>query len=153
MMYGLQTRVSKEINHKIVKQLMKKKSTHFSSKIKEFDNLKKILANFIKKNYSYVSYVLGGFKEIHDQSIKLDIPLLNHDDSCYLCAKINKKTQKFGFFSKFFKKTKTEDNISHYLTTDVKNEENYQSETTQGPDMNENLLDKKFFKISSKTIN
>jgi len=149
-MYGLQTRVSKEINEKIVKQLLKKKPEHFSSKIKEFDNLRKIISNFIKKNYSYVSFVLGGFKEIHDQSIKLDIPLLNHDDSCYLCANINKKTQKYGFFSKIFKKTKTEDNIAHYHTTDHKNYHNYQSETTQGPDKSENLIDKNISKISSK---
>jgi hypothetical protein len=160
MMYGLQTRVGKEINHKIVKQLLKKdKSKNFSLKIKEFDNLKKLIANFVKKNFSYISYVYGGFKEIHEQSIKQDIPLLNHDETCYLCKKNRKKTQKVGFFSKLFKKNKTEDNINayyqssknqhvengHYISHNfntVVSKENFEN-------INEISLDKKDLNISS----
>lgn len=104
MMYGLQTRVSKEINFKIVKSLIKKdKSKRMNLRIKEYDNLKRIITEFIKKNFCYVSYVYGGFKEIHEQSMKYNIPLLNHDDNCYICKKNRKKNQKMGFFAKIFK--------------------------------------------------
>jgi hypothetical protein len=111
MMYGLQTRVYKEINSKLVKQQIKKdKSKRLQIKIKEFDNLKKIINSFMSKNYPYISYVHGGFKEIHEQSLKYNIPLLNHDDSCYICKKNRKKNHKKGFFSKLFKNEKTEKN-------------------------------------------
>lgn len=111
MMYGLQTRVYKEINSKLVKQQIKKdKSKRLQIKIKEFDNLKKIINSFMSKNYPYISYVHGGFKEIHEQSLKYNIPLLNHDDSCYICKKNKKKNHKKGFFSKLFKNEWTEKN-------------------------------------------
>jgi hypothetical protein len=111
MMYGLQTRVYKEINSKLVKQQIKKdKSKRLQIKIKEFDNLKKIINSFMSKNYPYISYVHGGFKEIHEQSLKYNIPLLNHDDSCYICKKNRKKNHKKGFFSKLFKNEWTEKN-------------------------------------------
>lgn len=111
MMYGLQTRVYKEINSKLVKQQVKKdKSKRLQIKIKEFDNLKKIINSFMSKNYPYISYVHGGFKEIHEQSLKYNIPLLNHDDSCYICKKNRKKNHKKGFFSKLFKNEWTEKN-------------------------------------------
>jgi hypothetical protein len=107
-MYGLQTRVSKEINTKLVKQLIKKdKSKRMQVMIKEFDNLKKLVTSFLNKNYPYVSYVYGGFKDIHEQSLKYNIPLLNHDDNCFMCRRNRKKNQKKGFFAKFFR---TKDN-------------------------------------------
>jgi hypothetical protein len=159
MMYGLQTRVGKEINHQIVKHLLKKeKIKNFSLKIKEFDNLKKLIANFVKKNFSYISYVFGGFKEIHEQSIKQDIPLLNHDETCYICKKNRKKTQKVGFFSKLFKKNKTEDNLSAYYQTAKNNyiDRRQIRDNNQTVDKKEKLkqinefsVDKKDFNISS----
>lgn len=107
MIYGLQTRVSKEINIKILKSHVKKdKSKKVAIRIKELDNLKKLIRSLMKKNYKYISYVHGGFKEIHDQSIKYNIPLLNHDESCHMCKKNQKKNHKVGFFSKLFKNDK-----------------------------------------------
>ncbi len=119
MMYGLQTRVNKEINTKLVRQQVKKdKSKRLQLKIKEFDNLKKIIASFMSKNYSYVSFVFGGFKEIHEQSLKYNIPLLNHDDSCYICKKNRKKNNRKGFFSKLFKNDKKKEEFQTIRTSE-----------------------------------
>jgi len=159
MMYGLQTRVGKEINQKVVKQILKKdKTKKFSLRIREFDNLKKLIAIFVRKNFSYVSYVYGGFKEIHEQSLKLEIPLLNHDETCYLCRKNRKKTQKVGFFTKLFKKNKTDDNLAaNYHTAKPKileksfNKENYLTENNQtNKKLDEFTIDHKELNISSK---
>lgn len=121
MMYGLQTRVSKVINDKLVQQILKKeKSSRMQIKIKEFDNLKKLVKIFLHKNYPYVSFAYGGFKDIHEQSIKYNIPLLNHDDNCYLCKKSRKRHQKVGFFSKLFKSDLKKDGI-HSNSTSLKN--------------------------------
>jgi hypothetical protein len=125
MLYGLQTRISKEINPKVVKNSMKKdKSKRLPLKIREYDNLKKLINNFMKKNFSYISYVHGGFKEIHDQSLKFEIPLLNHDDSCYICRK-NKKKDKKGFFNKLFRSDKSNIYISNFKESNtISNKEN-----------------------------
>ena len=118
MMYGLQTRVNKEINTKLVRQQIKKdKSKRLQLKIKEFDNLKKIITSFMSKNYSFVSFVFGGFKEIHEQSLKFNIPLLNHDDSCYICKKNRKKNNRKGFFSKLFKNDKKKEPVFQTIRT------------------------------------
>lgn len=104
MMYGLQTKISKEINTKLVSQSIKRdKSKKIPIRIKEFDILRKLIACFLKKNFAYISYVQGGFKDIHEESIKYNIPLLNHDDSCSLCTKTRKKNQNKGFFSNLFR--------------------------------------------------
>jgi hypothetical protein len=104
-MYGLQTRISKEINLKIVKTILKKdkKSKKLTIRLKEYDNIKKLIIQLLKKNYCYISFAYGGFKEIHEQSLKFNIPLLNHDESCQICKKNRKKTQKIGFFTKLFR--------------------------------------------------
>jgi len=45
----------------------------------------------MKKKYKYVSYVFGGFEKIHEESIRYHIPLLDHDENCFLCKKKNPK--------------------------------------------------------------
>ena len=136
MMYGLQTRVSKEINPKLVKQWIKKdKSKRAHIRVKEFDNFKKLITSFMKKNFSYVSYVYGGFKEIHEQSLKFNIPLLNHDDNCYICRKNRKKTQKKGFFSKLFQRGFKENKNKPNAITDTNS--NAQINQSEGENKNE----------------
>jgi hypothetical protein len=74
----------------------KNKSKYVETKLKEYDNFKKLITNFIKKKYKYVSYVHGGFEKIHEESLKFKIPLLNHDDNCYLCKKKIKRKDSFS---------------------------------------------------------
>jgi hypothetical protein len=120
MMYGLQTRINKEINVKTLKShLRKDKSNRATNRIKEYDNLKKIIKKFIKEDFPYISYVYGGYKDIHDESIKYSIPLLNHDDSCYLCLKKQRKSEKFGFFTKIFKKKEERVNTRSMIETQI----------------------------------
>ena len=88
MLYGLQSKTDKELDLKILKTyLTKNKSKYIQPKLKEYDNFRKLIYNFMKKKYKYVSYVYGGFDKIHDESIKYKIPLLNHDENCFLCKK------------------------------------------------------------------
>jgi hypothetical protein len=100
---GLQTKVNKEMNVNLINKILKNdKSKLVQIKIKEYDTMKRLINQFLMKNYPYVSFAYGGFKEIHEMSLKFNIPLLNHDDNCYLCEKNSKKSIKKGFFSKLF---------------------------------------------------
>lgn len=112
MIYGIQTKITKEINlKKLTKIITKKNANKVNSRLKEYDNIKKLIHNFLKKNYKFVSFVHGGFKDIHDESLNFNIPLLNHDESCSICMKKNKKNkQKSGFLFKLFGKSKKDKN-------------------------------------------
>ncbi len=111
MTYGIQTKVNKEINLKNLKNyILKKNADKVNMKLKEFDNLKRLVHNFLKKNYKYISFVFGGFADIHDESLKFNIPLLNHDENCRICKKKTKKKKKYSFISKLFGKNKKDKN-------------------------------------------
>lgn len=125
MIYGIQTKVTKEINLKSLKSMLSKKNANkINMKLKEYDNLKKLIHNFLKKNYKFISFVFGGFAEIHDESLKYNIPLLNHDENCSICKKKNKKTKKYGFLSKLFGKPKKEKNSNRYRDSFIGEESN-----------------------------
>ena len=86
--YQFTTRKTKVINSKLVSKVS---NAEVLTKVKEYENFKKLLKTFSKKNFSYISFVPGGFKEIHFNAIKYDIPLLNHDEKeCELCKEIDK---------------------------------------------------------------
>jgi hypothetical protein len=107
MLYGLQTKITKEIDLKNLNSMLSKEKNpiKINIKLKEYDNFKKLIHNFLKKNFKYVSFVFGGFYEIHEESLFQNIPLLNHDNSCYICKKkYKKKKKKINFFSQIFKK-------------------------------------------------
>jgi len=92
MMYGVQTKSYKEIDLKKLNSfLSKNKSKFIKPRLREYDNFRKLIYNFMRKKYKYVSYVFGGFEKIHEESIKYNIPLLNHDENCFLCKKKNFK--------------------------------------------------------------
>lgn len=59
-------------------------------KLKEYDLFKKITKQFIKKNFPYVSFIFGGFKEIHN----LKVPLVSHNSNCSICKKVSKRNSK-----------------------------------------------------------
>lgn len=94
--FGLITKVNKELNLEIVKSHLKKDKSHkLQLKIKELDNFKKAIDGFLKEKFPYISYIYGGFDEIHDFSMKNKIELLDHNASqCYLCERGKK-----GIFS------------------------------------------------------
>jgi len=110
MLYGLQSKNNKEIDMKKLKTfLAKNKSKFFQPRLREYDNFRKLVYNFMKKKYKYVSYAYGGFEKLHDESIKYNIPLLNHDENCFLCKNKNKK------ISEVLKEKENKNNISNKL--------------------------------------
>ena len=93
-------------------------------KLKEYDNIRKIINSMKNKNFPYISYLEGGFKELHDESLDYKIELVGHSKKkCLLCIKNkNKKDNKINkILSKLIiKKEKNEekediDNISDSL--------------------------------------
>ena len=96
--FGFEHRENLEMNTKKIKSKIKK-DKKFIKKIQEYDNLKKMIEEMIKENFSNISYVYGGFEAIHDFLIKNNINILCHGEKCKLCEK-NKNL--FGGFSTFF---------------------------------------------------
>ena len=59
-------------------------------RLKEYDNIKKSISTMIKSNFPYVSYIYGGFEQVHKESKRFKIDLLNHiKEKCYLCLNKN----------------------------------------------------------------
>ena len=85
------TKISKEIN---VKNVHKSKTKSVKTKLKEYENLKNLIKSLLKRNFSYISILNGGFYEVHSLALKWYIPLLNHDDNdCYICHKDTKDSK------------------------------------------------------------
>ena len=87
-----QTKIEKEINLEEVKNLTDKEKYY----IKEYDNMRKALNFMQKENFPYVGFVLGGWKEIHEECFRQGIELVNHDrEKCPICLeKMRKKNEK-----------------------------------------------------------
>ena len=86
-----QTKIQKEINLEEVKNL----TDNEKYSIKEYDNMRNTLNCMQKENFPYVSFVFGGWKEIHEESFIQGIELVNHDEEkCLLCLeKLRKKNE------------------------------------------------------------
>ena len=53
--------------------------------LKEYDNFRKIINEMNNEKFQYVSYVYGGFKDIHSFAKKNKIDLMEHGKNCILC--------------------------------------------------------------------
>ena len=101
MMYGLQTRVTKIINVKEVKKL---KSNEDEKKLSEYNNLKQLIKFFLRKDFPYISFIFGGFNEIHNYAHKYKIPLLGHEN-CRICKEsgnLTDQSKKKGLLDKIY---------------------------------------------------
>ena len=87
-----QTKIQKELNLEEVKNLTDQEKYS----IKEYDNMRKTLNYMEKQNFPYIGFVLGGWKDIHEESFLQDIALINHDkEKCLLCLeRMKKKSEK-----------------------------------------------------------
>lgn len=86
MMYNVQHRVTTVMRNTLVETSNNNKEKSFYIKLKEYDNFKQLVSCFIKKNFPKVSYLHGGFKEIHKLCVSKNIKLVNHNEKkCYLC--------------------------------------------------------------------
>ena len=69
-------------------------------KLKEYDNLRKIMNCMKNKNFPYVSYLEGGFEALHEEFINYKIEFFGHDKkNCKICQnsteiKENKKKKR-----------------------------------------------------------
>ena len=87
-------------------------------KLKEYDNLKKIMISMKKNNFPYVSYLEGGFEALHRESLNYNIDLVDHDKKkCKLCKKIRTETSE----EKKYRKLNTEEKIMSISETLWKN--------------------------------
>ena len=91
IMYGLmEKKTEKELNFDS-EQLSKKQIF----KLKEYDNLRKILKALKKQNYPYIGFVYGGFDLLHKKSLEYTIELLFHNEkTCILCNQKNNQKEK-----------------------------------------------------------
>ena len=58
--------------------------------LKEYDNMKKSISSMIKNNFPYVSYIYGGYEQIHKECKRFKIELDNHNkNNCFYCQNKN----------------------------------------------------------------
>ena len=101
-----QIKVEKELNEDLIRKMTIRKKF----KLKEYDNLKKLLVTLLNANYPYISFCYGGFAAIHELISKFDISLLNHDTNCNLCKK--KENSFFDYLKmNFYNKKEHEDEL------------------------------------------
>ena len=105
-----QIKVEKELNE----ELTRKMTIRNKFKLKEYDNLKKLLITLLNANYPYISFCYGGFTAIHELITKFDISLLNHDPNCNLCKDNKGQNHLLDNFKmwKFNNKKKDENTIN-----------------------------------------
>ena len=104
--YYEQIKVEKELNEDLIRKMTIRKKF----KLKEYDNLKKLLITLLNANYPYISFCYGGFAAIHELISKFDISLLNHDTNCNLCQK--KENSFFDYLKmNFYNKKEHEDEL------------------------------------------
>ena len=59
-------------------------------KLKEYDNLRRVMNCMREKNFPYVSYLEGGFEALHNECLNNHIELVSHNnEKCILCKKYN----------------------------------------------------------------
>ena len=134
--YQLQTKVEKELNIELTKNINKK--TKF--KLMEYDNLKKTLICMLKSNYPYISFAYGGFTAIHELSFKYKISLLNHDINCDLCKK---RLLNSNFFIKTIKAL-FKNNNKKEIIEDSNHENNIIVNNNNKDDKNEEIKGERF---------
>jgi hypothetical protein len=83
MIYGIieQKKIDKELD--LNAGNLSKKEIY---KLKEYDNLRKILKSMQNQNYPYISFIYGGYYKIHKESINLNLNLPSHNSKiCEIC--------------------------------------------------------------------
>jgi len=122
-LFTIQTKGTKEINKDLVNKISSKKRL----KLKEYDNMKKLLLALLENDFPYISFIYGGFEEIHEQISKYnaDIDLLNHEKNCELCElKRQKNSWLYSQFESFIQKSKDLIDVIDLMNDDEKEDNN-----------------------------
>jgi hypothetical protein len=92
----------KELDTEKANELSKKKrKAKKYTLLKEFDKFKILIDEMTEEGFKNVSFVFGGYKNVHSFAMKYNIELLEHREKCILC-----REDKYGILSKisgFFK--------------------------------------------------
>ena len=93
---------------KLYKELDKEKADNLGKKnrnskeyiyLKELDYYKIIIDEMNKEGFKYVSFVYGGYENVHSIAMKYNVELLEHKKNCFLCEE--KKKRNIASFLKF----------------------------------------------------
>ena len=96
---GIFFKIYKELDKDKFNELSKKKkNNNLSRSLKEFDNFKVLVERMTKEGFKYISFVYGGFENVHDFALKYNISLLDHGKECILCKEKNKNKGIFKFW-------------------------------------------------------
>jgi len=97
---GVNYKGYKEIDINKVKEVFNKRGASKKEYLllKEFDNFKKLIDEMNKQEFKYVSYVYGGYKEVHLNAMKYKIDLIEHGKKCFLCKEQNFNSSFFKFW-------------------------------------------------------
>ena len=81
---NIKKKIDEQMNKKGIKQ---EKYLQIKMQIKQYELIKSILNYLLENEYPYISYILGGYKSLHDMCIKYNIPIIKHkSNNCYLCT-------------------------------------------------------------------
>ena len=81
---NIKKKIDEQMNKKEIKQ---EKYLQIKMQIKQYELIKSILNYLLENEYPYISYILGGYKSLHDMCIKYNIPIIKHkSNNCYLCT-------------------------------------------------------------------
>ena len=90
--YGLKWNKEKVLNEKV----FKKKNNKEKFIIEEYIIFRNIITKLIKEEIQYISFIYGGYKELHNLSQILRIPLpLHYIKKCIYCQQNLEKKEKF----------------------------------------------------------
>ena len=97
---GVNYKEYKEIDINKVKEIFNKRGASKKEYLllKEFDNFKKLIDEMNKQEFKYVSYGYGGYKEVHLNSMKYKIELIEHGKKCFLCKEQKSNSSIFKFW-------------------------------------------------------
>ena len=98
---GIFYKIIKELNIEKAEKL-KQKSKEKYNLLMEYNNFKKLVEEMNLEGFKNVSFVYGGYKNVHSFAMKYNIELLEHQKKCSLCE--NGKKNNGNKFLNFLKK-------------------------------------------------
>lgn len=121
--FGRSQKVEREINEKELQNLVKDKAKIKKRyKLKEYENIKKIIAFLQDKEYPHVSYVFGGYREVHELAMKYSISIKDHNtEKCEFCIKNKAKNEQIDLFYKLYGNKNQQINKTFNITSPQSN--------------------------------
>ena len=69
------------------KEIKAEKYQQIKFQLKQYELIKSITLYLLENENPYISYILGGYKSLHDLCLKYNIPIKSHkSNNCYICT-------------------------------------------------------------------